>query len=185
MIRPSFEGDMGDVLVLPNHLFLQCHIVSPDAPRLCELSREAVPCLHQQRGRRLDTGDEIRTLVCWAEQPVPPHRHAGQQHTAKLMRKTVHNVCQCFATLHTVILVIGRATLPSAGATQLACCHVSTVAVIRAVKGEGERGGQELVVALRRVIVYTQKLLWQICRLFMKHDIVYFSSNVNSIFAFC
>ena len=33
--------------------------------------------------------------------------------------------------------------------------------------------------------MYTHKLLWQICWLFMKHDIVYFSSNVNSIFAFC
>ena len=37
-IRLSFEDDMGNVLVLLNHLFFQFHIVSPDAPRLCELS---------------------------------------------------------------------------------------------------------------------------------------------------
>ena len=39
---------MGNVRVFLNHLFSQLHIVSPDAPKLCELSGEAVVCLHQQ-----------------------------------------------------------------------------------------------------------------------------------------
>ena len=139
MIRSSFEGDMGNVRVFLNHLFFQLHIVSPDAPKVCELSGEAVVCLHQQPAPAPGHWGWNSHVGAGPSSAVPPHRHAGQQHTAELMRKTVHNVCQCFATLHTVILVTGRPTLPRAGTSQLACCHVSTVAVIRAVKGEGER----------------------------------------------